>query len=73
VPVVGLAYNGKFEGAFRLLDLRGQLLDLELASNGTDGWLDAPVRAAFAASCAARDKTAALAQRVRAHTAALLH
>jgi polysaccharide pyruvyl transferase WcaK-like protein len=73
VPVVGLAYNGKFEGAFRLLDLRGQLLDLGLASNGVDGWLDAPVQAAFAASCATRDRTAALAQRVRAHTAALLH
>lgn len=73
VPVVGLAYNGKFEGAFRLLDLRGQLLDLGLAWDGADGWLDAPVQAAFAASCAARDRTAALAQRVRAHTAALLH
>jgi polysaccharide pyruvyl transferase WcaK-like protein len=73
VPVVGLAYNGKFEGAFRLLDLRGQLLDLDLSSNGADGWLDAPVQAAFGASCGARERTAALAQRVRAHTAALLH
>jgi polysaccharide pyruvyl transferase WcaK-like protein len=73
VPVVGLAYNGKFEGAFRLLDLRGQLLDLGLAPTAEHGWLDAPVEAAFAASRGARDKTAALAQRVREHTAALLH
>jgi polysaccharide pyruvyl transferase WcaK-like protein len=73
VPVVGLAYNGKFEGAFRLLDLRGQLLDIASAANRADGWLDAPVQAAFKASRRARDKTAALAQRVREHTAALLH
>jgi len=75
VPVVGLAYNGKFEGAFRLLGLRDQLLDLGSVSNGgvEAGWLDAPVQAAFAASCGSRDRTAALAERVREHTRALLH
>jgi polysaccharide pyruvyl transferase WcaK-like protein len=75
VPVVGLAYNGKFEGAFRLLGLHHQLLDLGSVSNGgvESGWLDAPVQAAFAASCGSRDRTAALAQRVREHTRALLH
>ena len=46
---------------------------LELVLGVADGWLDAPVQGAFAASCGARDRTAALAQRVRAHTAALLH
>jgi polysaccharide pyruvyl transferase WcaK-like protein len=74
VPVVGLAYNGKFEGAFRLLGLREQLLDLGSLSNGAEpGWLEAPVQAAFAAARGSREKTAALAQRVREHTAALLH
>jgi polysaccharide pyruvyl transferase WcaK-like protein len=73
VPVVGLGYNGKFEGAFRLLDLRGQLLDLGSVADEEQGWLDAPAQAAFAGSRRARDKTAALAQRVREHTAALLH
>jgi polysaccharide pyruvyl transferase WcaK-like protein len=74
VPVVGLAYNGKFEGAFRLLGLRDQLLDLGSVADGAQpGWLEAPVQAAFAASCGSRDRTAALAQRVREHTRALLH
>ena len=75
VPVVGLAYNGKFEGAFRLLGLRDQLLDLGGMSDGAveAGWLDAPVEAAFAASRGSRDRTAALAQRVREHTRSLLH
>jgi polysaccharide pyruvyl transferase WcaK-like protein len=74
VPVVGLAYNGKFEGAFRLLGLRDQLLDLEdLSSEAEEGWLDAPVEAAFASSRDSRAKTAELAQRVREHTAGLLH
>jgi polysaccharide pyruvyl transferase WcaK-like protein len=74
VPVVGLAYNGKFEGAFRLLGLREQLLDLDSVSNGVEpGWLESPVQAAFAASRSSRDRTAELAQRVRAHTRALLH
>jgi polysaccharide pyruvyl transferase WcaK-like protein len=74
VPVVGLAYNGKFEGAFRLLGLHDQLLDLGGVSNGVEpGWLEAPVQAAFAASRGARDRTAELAQRVREHTRALLH
>jgi polysaccharide pyruvyl transferase WcaK-like protein len=74
VPVVGLAYNGKFEGAFRLLGMRNQLLDLGGVSNGAEaGWLDGPVQAAFAAARSSRDRTAALAQRVREHARALLH
>jgi polysaccharide pyruvyl transferase WcaK-like protein len=74
VPVVGLAYNGKFEGAFRQLGMHEQLLDLGSVSNGFEpGWLDAPVQAAFAAARGSRDRTAALAQRVREHTRALLH
>jgi len=74
VPVVGLAYNGKFEGAFRQLGMHEQLLDLGSVSNGVEpGWLEAPVQAAFAASRGSRDRTAALARRVREHTRALLH
>jgi polysaccharide pyruvyl transferase WcaK-like protein len=74
VPVVGLAYNGKFEGAFQLLGMRDQLLDLGSLSNGVEpGWLEAPVQAAFAASCGSRERTAALAHRVREHTRSLLH
>jgi hypothetical protein len=43
-------------------------------SNGVEpGWLEAPVQAAFGASRGSRDKTAALARRVREHTRALLH
>jgi polysaccharide pyruvyl transferase WcaK-like protein len=74
VPVVGLAYNGKFEGAFELLGMRGQLVDLNELSNGIEpGWLDAPVQAAYVTARGSRERTAALAQRVRERTAALLH
>jgi polysaccharide pyruvyl transferase WcaK-like protein len=74
VPIVGLAYNGKFEGAFRLLGLRDQLLDLQgLATAAEEGWLEAPVEAAFHSAHDSRQRTVALAERVRNQTAELVH
>jgi polysaccharide pyruvyl transferase WcaK-like protein len=74
VPVVGLAYNGKFEGAFRQLGLRDQLLDLQqLATMAEEGWLEAPVQAAFENAYDTRQRTVALAQQVRDHTVGLVH
>ena len=73
VPIVGLAYNGKFEGAFRLLGLRDQLLDLQGLATAEEGWLEAPVEAAFQSAHDSRQRTVALAERVRNQTAELVH
>jgi polysaccharide pyruvyl transferase WcaK-like protein len=73
VPVVGLAYNDKFEGVFQLLGLENQLLQLQgLAVQAQEGWLEIPVRAALANSGDMRQRCTVLAERVRDHTASLL-
>ena len=73
VPVVGLSYNGKFEGVFRLLGLQDQLLELQnLSVEAQEGWLEKPVRAALDHSGDLRQRCTLLAERVRDHTAGLL-
>jgi polysaccharide pyruvyl transferase WcaK-like protein len=73
VPVVGLAYNDKFEGVFQLLERPNQLLDLQSwSAEGREGWLDQAVEAALASADGLRAQCAQLAQRVSDHTASLL-
>jgi polysaccharide pyruvyl transferase WcaK-like protein len=73
VPVVGLAYNDKFEGVFRLLGRPGQLLDLEsVSAEVEEGWLEKPVQTALDNAGGLQAHCAQLAQRVSDHTASLL-
>jgi polysaccharide pyruvyl transferase WcaK-like protein len=73
VPVVGLAYNDKFKGVFRLLGLPDQLLELKsLSAEFREGWLEHAVQAALSNAGGLRAQCALLAQRVSDHTASLL-
>jgi polysaccharide pyruvyl transferase WcaK-like protein len=73
VPIVGLAYNRKFEGLFDLLGLPRRFLWLdELASGPHDDRLEQLAISAIEDSTDLRARSAALAEAVSRRTAALL-
>ncbi len=73
VPIVGLGYNGKFDGLFRLLELPHQLLDLNQLPQAPAGWLERPARTALEECGDLRHRCALLAHRVADHTSRLLY
>jgi polysaccharide pyruvyl transferase WcaK-like protein len=73
VPVVGLAYNDKFNGVFQLLGRPDQLLELQnWSAELREGWLEPAVQAALGSGDGLPAQCALLAQRVSDYTASLL-